>query len=400
MLRISQVVTFVIIAASLPPLSAIEPERDFSGNWILDAGRSRTEALSVPLEQALTVVQQDVAIRSTATLPGGARAQWSYLLDGGETRHRAGEETWSSVVKWEGAALLVSTIVSGAQNYSVMDRWKLDRDLTTLTITRQVVSRHGETEGVLVYRREGQAAVVSEAPIAASKMPAEAPAVLPGLVRQPPPPEPSEIVVRAGTRIPLALRNTVDTKHSRDGDRIYLETLYPLFQECVLVVPRGSYVTGTVSKSTAPVRGTGKGELFIRFDTLILPNGVTRDFRSRLGTADTPQGQVDREEGKVTGERDKGKDARTVAKTTAAGATIGGIAGRSVKGAGIGGAAGAAVGLASIFLKRGADASLPQGTTVEMILDRDLRYAPTELDGYSRARREDCRPSAPTAPGR
>jgi hypothetical protein len=38
----------------------------------------------------------------------------------------------------------------------------------------------------------------------------------------------ADVTVPAGTRIGLALRNAVDTKHSREGDRIYLETIYPV----------------------------------------------------------------------------------------------------------------------------------------------------------------------------
>ena len=67
----------------------------------------------------------------------------------------------------------------------------------------------------------------------------------------------------------------------------------------------------------------------------------------------------------------------------AAGATIGGVAGsvagHGIKGAGIGGAAGAGAGLASVLFKRGPDAALPQGTMVEMILDRDIGFQPAEL---------------------
>jgi hypothetical protein len=32
-----------------------------------------------------------------------------------------------------------------------------------------------------------------------------------------------------------------------------------------------------------------------------------------------------------------------------------------------------------VLLSRGADASLPQGTTVDMVLDRDLRFRGDEL---------------------
>src|SRR5262249_17901904 len=191
-----------------------------------------------------------------------------------------------------------------------------------------------------------------------------------------------EYVVPANTHILLALRNSLDTKHSREGDRVYLETVYPIFANGKLVIPKGSYVTGVVSQSSqAGVKS--KGELYIGFDTLTLPNGTSRDFPSRLANADSPNGKVDRDEGKVTGQRDTGRDAKTTAQGAGIGAGIGGIAGGAagapMKGVGIGAAAGAAAGLAGVFGKHEADASLPRGTTVEMVTDRDLRYKPSEL---------------------
>jgi hypothetical protein len=46
---------------------------------------------------------------------------------------------------------------------------------------------------------------------------------------------------------------------------------------------------------------------------------------------------------------------------------------------GIGAAAGAAAGLASVFHGKRPDAVLPQGTTLEMVLDRDLQFKSSEL---------------------
>jgi len=149
-----------------------------------------------------------------------------------------------------------------------------------------------------------------------------------------------------------------------------------------VVIPRGSAVAGTVTDTKKPGRVAGKGELFLRFDSLTLPNGVTRDFRSRLGSAETA-GRVDRQEGKVTSESGKAGDARTVAEGAGIGASVGGlaggVAGHAAKGVGIGAAAGAAAGLATVLLKRGPDAVLPKGTRVEMILDRELRFSSSEL---------------------
>ncbi len=193
----------------------------------------------------------------------------------------------------------------------------------------------------------------------------------------------SDITVPAGTRIPLTLQTAVDSKRSHEGDRVYLQTSFPVTIDGRVVIPRGSYVNGTVTKSK-PAKGvSGKGQLFIRFDSLTLPNGITRDFRARLDSVDSGQGRVDRKEGTITGERDKSGSAKTTAEGAGIGATVGGIAGAAAghagAGLGIGAAAGAAAGLATVFTKHRPDASLPAGATVEMVLDRDLHYSASEL---------------------
>ena len=129
----------------------------------------------------------------------------------------------------------------------------------------------------------------------------------------------------------------------------------------------------------------GKAELFLRFDSLTLPNGVTRDFRARVGGIDGRSSQqLDRSEGKITADSTKGADARTIGEGAAGGASIGVIAGsvsgRPGMGAGVGAAAGAAVGLMGVLLTRGQDVELARGTTVEMVLDRNLEFQTGELD--------------------
>ena len=294
---------------------------------------------------------------------------------GSETKYRVGDSTRSSAVKWEGAALLINTLVSGPRDYTVMDRWRLSPDHATLTITRQVIERTQQSEGLLVYRSENWRAPVTPA--------ADVPR--PVLIRPQQPPQAPRaaetgVTIPAGTHIALALRNAVDTKHSKEGDRIYLETIYPVSADGRIAIPRGSFVNGTVTISKPAGRVKGKGELFVRFDSLTLPSGATRDFRSRLESA----GGVKVDEGKVSGERDTGKDVGRVAGTTVMGASLGGVVGAAsgggaMKGVGIGSAAGAAVGLGSILLKKGPDATLRQGTTMDMILDRDIRFSEAEL---------------------
>ncbi len=197
--------------------------------------------------------------------------------------------------------------------------------------------------------------------------------------------KPGQFTVTPGTHIPLGLINSVSTKHSAEGDRVYLETVFPILVNSRIVIPPGSYVTGTVTQVKRPGRVKGRGELFLRFDSLTLPNGVTRDFRARVGGLDgRASEELDRGEGKIKSEGNKSGDARTVGETAAAGASVGVIAGGATghygMGAAVGAAAGAAAGLMGVLLTRGPDAVLAKGSTIEMVLDRPISFEESELD--------------------
>jgi type IV secretion system protein VirB10 len=260
--------------------------------------------------------------------------------------------------------------VSGAQDYTVMDRWQLSRDRDTLTIARQVVRANAQVEGTLVFRREGS----FPAPVAPRVEPrpapglSEAPADLPkpALARRTPPGLAPDITVPMGTRVLLELVGEVSTKHARDGDHVYLRTAAPVAAEGRVAIPRGSDVQGSITHTKPAGRVSGKGELFIRFDSLIMPNGVSRDFHAR------PAGN----EGQVPG-NGKSADGRTVMMGAGMGATVGAIT-RGLPGAVVGGGIGA---LAGVLLSRDQDVVLRPGTHVEMVLDRDLVFRPDEIPG-------------------
>jgi type IV secretion system protein VirB10 len=207
----------------------------------------------------------------------------------------------------------------------------------------------------------------------------------------------ADYVVGPGAKIPLNLINSVSTKHSIEGDRVYLETVFPVLVNGKIVIPPGSYVAGTVTQVKRPGRVKGRGELFLRFDSLTLPNGFTRDFRARVGGIDGRSSEeLDRAEGKIRSEGNKSGDARTVGEAAGAGASIGAIAGGAGggghygMGAGIGAGVGAAAGLMGVLLSRGPDAVLAKGSTLEMILDRTIEFTAAELDfGPAQPRRSD-----------
>ena len=183
------------------------------------------------------------------------------------------------------------------------------------------------------------------------------------------------ITVPAGTRVGVVLQNGISTRSAKPGDSVYLQTSFPITQNNRIVIPVGSYLRGALLESKRPGKVKGKGEFRLRLDTLILPNGYTVSLNAAPRSADSGGKETMDSEGKVTGPGGKGKDAGTIAETTAAGAGIGAIA-HGVKGLGIGAGVGAAAGLAAVLLTRGPEAELPRGSTLDIVLEHDL-----SLDG-------------------
>ncbi len=201
------------------------------------------------------------------------------------------------------------------------------------------------------------------------------------LAQDAPAPAAPSIVIPAGTRIPLQLINRVSTKNAHEGDQVYLQSAYPIVVDSRIVIPPGSYVKGTITQSKRPGKISGRGELYLRFDSITLPNGVTRDFRGRVGAIDgSSSDTLDKKEGKVVSDGSKGHDAATVGTIGAAGASIGAVAARSATGAGVGAAGGILVGLATVLLTRGPDASLERGSTLDMVLDHEMTFKPEEVN--------------------
>ena len=178
------------------------------------------------------------------------------------------------------------------------------------------------------------------------------------------------ILIPTGTRLGVILENGISTGTAKAGDSVYFRTSFPITINNKVVVPVGTYLRGEVLESKRPGRVKGRGELRIRLNTMVFPNGYTVDMNAEPHSADGGQVKTD-PEGNMTGPGGKAKDATTVATTTATGAGIGAIA-SGAKGAGIGAGIGGAVGLAAVLLTRGPEAQLPRGSSMDLVLERDL----------------------------
>ncbi|MGH9862389.1 MAG: hypothetical protein ACRD35_03115 [Candidatus Acidiferrales bacterium] len=207
-------------------------------------------------------------------------------------------------------------------------------------------------------------------------------------------PEAKTVTIPVGTRLPLVLQNTVNTKTAEVGDSLYFESVYPVVISNRILIPVGSFVRGTVTQVKRPGRVRGRGEMHVRFDELTLPNGYTVELHASLVTTGARQKEeIDRGEGGIKGDSTKGQDVTTIGAATGAGAGIGAATARSAKGGAIGAGVGAAAGLVAVLLTRGRELELPRGTTVDIVFDR-----PLELDAAIARFEWTGRPSALPAP--
>jgi len=213
--------------------------------------------------------------------------------------------------------------------------------------------------------------------------------------------------VEAGKRIPLTVMKSVSTKTAVAGDPIYLETIFPVVASGKIVIPRGSYVSGSVTGVKRAGKVKGRAELRVRLESLILPDGTTRDFRGAIGGIDAQDSQKLDGEGAIQGKGNKAGDVRNVMTGAGYGAMAGAAAGglatigtsgtetvttsngtqvvqtaasavrRPIIGSSIGAAAGAAAVFTATLFMRGPDAVLAKGSDVDMVLDSPVTFEET-----------------------
>ena len=186
------------------------------------------------------------------------------------------------------------------------------------------------------------------------------------------------ITVPSGTKIPLTLKQGINTKSARPGDPVYAQTAFPITQNNRIVIPAGTFVQGEVRRVVRPGHVKGRAELQMNFTSMIFPNGYTVMLPGAVQNTPGSDNSVKGKEGTIEGPGGKGKDAATVATTTVTGAGIGAIASGG-KGAGIGAGVGGVLGLATVLLTRGPEVQLGTGASVEMVLESNIELDPAKI---------------------
>jgi type IV secretion system protein VirB10 len=198
-------------------------------------------------------------------------------------------------------------------------------------------------------------------------------------------------IVPAGTKVLLSLKSGVNTKTARPGDGVYLISTFPVIVGSHVLIPSGVYVQGVVDKVERPGRIKGRAKLLMHFTTMIFPNGQVVGIPGAVDNLPGSGGaSVKGEEGTIEQPSNKGKDMGNVAKggvIGASGGVIGGAAsGRPLAGAAVGGLAGVAGGLIYTLLTRGDEVVIPEGTSLEMVMQRPLELQASQLNGINDVR--------------
>src|SRR5712692_2423569 len=197
-----------------------------------------------------------------------------------------------------------------------------------------------------------------------------------------------QIVVPTGTRLPLLLRNGVNTRTAKPGDSVYFETAYPIAANNRMAIPMGTFVRGEILEAKRPGRIRGRGELRMAIEQMTYPNGYTIELRASPSSVDPNSGSGVNTQKTIEGPSSSMRDTTAVLLTTAGGAYIGAVAGAVSngapgKGALIGGGAGGLGALIAVLATRGPEAELPRGTTMDVVFDRplvlDTAYLPSAV---------------------
>lgn len=188
---------------------------------------------------------------------------------------------------------------------------------------------------------------------------------------------PNQLLIPSGTKVPIVLKHAISTKATREGDAVYAETTFPVVLNERVVIPVGTYVQGRITHIQRAGRLKGRAEVLMHFTTLIYPSGYTVVLPGALQNAPgLDKATVRDEEGTVREDSQKGEKAGKAAERGIQGAEGGALAGALASGtrggAGIGAGLGGAAGVAIAMMSRGSDVKMDVGTSIEMVIQRDV----------------------------
>lgn len=190
------------------------------------------------------------------------------------------------------------------------------------------------------------------------------------------------VTAPAGSYVTGTLTSPVSSEFARVGDRFTATLGSDLAAGGSVILPAGSQLEAQVVSVTKAGRAGRNGELDIRFTSAIMPNGQRIPMSARIQTEDGT--------GLIKGGTTAGRIGKAALKTglgaglgAALGTAMGPLSGGEVgRGAIYGTAIGGGVGALAAAWQKGADAVLPGGQPLNIVLDQPLTITPPAYGAY------------------
>ncbi len=185
-------------------------------------------------------------------------------------------------------------------------------------------------------------------------------------------PSPKSITVPAGTHMLTKLVSPLNTVSATDGSAVYLEITMPVIADNRVVIPAHTQVMGTVLRERRSGRVKGRAQLRIGFTNFIFADNQVVSIEGAMqGLPNSSRNRRVDAEGTIEAVDQIDRDVKRVVAPALPGAILAAL------GAGIPGMRlallGGGLGLGNSMITRGNEIVLPVGTSVEMVLKRDLQ---------------------------
>ena len=177
----------------------------------------------------------------------------------------------------------------------------------------------------------------------------------------------SDMVLPAKTRLILQLNNDLSTRVNGEGDFFSAYVTKPVSIGDRMVIPKGSIVTGSVSRIARPGRFKGRAVLNLIFQSVTIPGRGQFPLVASLSKVDSQvRGTTPSEETLEGSEGYEGGGMRKALTPGIAGAGIGTPPG-GVKSNAFG---------SGFFAARGEEIEIRRGATLNILLDQPLKIPP------------------------
>jgi type IV secretion system protein VirB10 len=177
--------------------------------------------------------------------------------------------------------------------------------------------------------------------------------------------------IPAGTHVLLRMEHSVSTRTAKAGDGVHLRTSTPVSVDGRIVVPVGTWVSGTIQRVERRGRLHGQGRLEIGLETLLLPSGLAVSISPLVAVAAKSD---------FNASRNRGGDGRGLLITGGgmlAGYGSAGIASiwshDEEAAVGIGFGVGVATMVATAILTRNRDVEFSAGATFDVVFDHAVK---------------------------